>query len=291
MQGRIIKGIAGFYYVYAQGRLYECKAKGIFRKDGVKPMVGDEVEMEVLDEAELEGNVTALLPRHNALVRPAVANVDQAMILFAIHDPEPNLLVLDRFIVIMRQQGIPVILCVNKSDLADEGELDDFISVYRNSGCRMLCTSIRRADGLSQVRECLAGRTTVVAGPSGAGKSSLTNALQQEIRMETGTVSRKLGRGRHTTRHSQIIPAGEDTFVVDTPGFTSLFLPPMEEEELRAAYAEFEPYEGQCRFQGCRHIHEPDCAVKAALEAGAISRQRYDGYVALCEEVRAQRRY
>ena len=292
MQGRIIKGIAGFYYVYtSDGRLFACKARGIFRKDGTKPMVGDEVEMEILDETDMEGNVTAIRPRQNELIRPAVANVDQAMLLFAVHDPEPNLLVLDRLMVMMDLQKVPVVICFNKADLAEEEEIGTLFRIYRDSGCRILTVSTRTEEGMELIRECLEGKTTVIAGPSGAGKSTLTNRLQEAVRMETGSVSRKLGRGRHTTRHSQIIPVGKDTFVVDTPGFTSLYLPAMEEADLRFFFAEFGPYEGKCRFQGCRHIQEPDCAVKEAVRAGDISARRYENYLALCEEIRRQRRY
>ena len=293
MQGKIIKGIAGFYYVYAEdGVLYQCKAKGIFRKDKQKPLVGDDVVISVLDVADSEGNVDELLPRRNSLIRPAVANVDQAFVIFAARDPAPNRMLLDSFLIMMERQGIPVIICINKTDLGDREELLSLASVYEGCGYKVLLTSIRRGEGLDLIRAALDGKTTVVAGPSGVGKSSITNWMQPDIRMETGEISRKLKRGRHTTRHSQIIPVDQRTFLVDTPGFSSLFLPEeLMEEDLWRCFPEFVRYEPDCRFQGCRHIHEPDCAVKKALEEGRIDRERYENYLLMHEELRQRKKY
>ncbi|MDO4276162.1 MAG: ribosome small subunit-dependent GTPase A [Eubacteriales bacterium] len=292
MQGKIIKGIAGFYYVYAEdGDIYECKAKGIFRKDNQKPLVGDNVEITVLDEKEKEGSLTEILPRRNALIRPAVANVDQALVIFAMENPKPNFLLLDRFLIMMEQQGVPAVVCFNKKDLAAEGELEYLYETYNNCGYQVVLSSALNEDGLEEIREILKGKTTVVAGPSGVGKSSLTNCLQGEILMETGEISRKLKRGRHTTRHSQVIPIEKDTFLMDTPGFSSLSLTDMEEQELKGYFREFRKYEGQCRFNECRHIHEPGCAVKEALEKHEISRLRYEDYLGLHEELKEKRRY
>lgn len=292
MRGKIIKGIAGFYYIYAEdGKIYECKAKGIFRKDNQKPLVGDNVEISVLDEKEMEGSVTAILPRKNSLIRPAVANVDQAFVIFAMENPKPNYMLLDRFLIMMEQQGIPAVVCFNKKDLGTEEELDFLYRTYTQCGYRVILSSALKGDGISEIHEILRGKTTVVAGPSGVGKSSLTNSLQGEIQMETGEISKKLKRGKHTTRHSQVIPVGEDTFLVDTPGFSSLYLTDMEEQELKNYFPEFREYEEECRFQGCRHIHEPGCAVKEALEADKISRLRYEDYLSLHQELKEKRRY
>lgn len=292
MQGRIMKGIAGFYYVYAEDRqLYECKAKGIFRKDNRKPLVGDFVEITVLDEREKEGNLVRILPRKNSLIRPAVANVDQAFVIFAMEDPKPNFLLLDRFLIMMEQQGIPAVICFNKIDLAKQEEVDLLAGIYRECGYHVILASAAKKTGLEEIRQALRGQTTVVAGPSGVGKSSLTNLMQEEVQMETGEISRKLKRGRHTTRHSQIIPVADQTFLVDTPGFTSLYLTDMEEQELKDYFREFRKYEGNCRFQGCRHIHEPGCAVKEALEKEEISSLRYEDYLGLYQELREKRRY
>lgn len=291
MQGKIIKGIAGFYYVHTGGSVYECKAKGIFRKDNQKPLVGDDVEITVLDEAEKEGSITAILPRKNSLIRPAVANVDQAFVIFAMEDPKPNFLLLDRFLVMMEQQGIPAVVCFNKKDLAGQEELEELYGIYTGCGYRVLLVSAAKGEGMDEVMELLRGKTTVVAGPSGVGKSSLTNAMQSDVFMETGEISRKLKRGRHTTRHSQVIPVAEDTYLVDTPGFSSLYLTDMQPEELRGYFPEFREYEGCCRFLGCSHTHEPDCAVKEALDEHRLSRLRYEDYLGLYEELKEKRRY
>lgn len=292
MQGKIIKGIAGFYYVYGENEvLYECKAKGIFRKDNQKPLVGDNVEITVLNEQEREGNLTRILPRKNSLIRPAVANVDQAFVIFAMDNPKPNFMLLDRFLIMMEQADIPAIICFNKKDLATEKETQELYQTYQSCGYQVLLTSALEEEGIDEIHRILKGKTTVVAGPSGVGKSSLTNLLQAEVQMETGEISRKLKRGKHTTRHSQVILVGENTFLMDTPGFSSLYLMDMEEQELKDYFPEFRKYDDQCRFQGCRHIHEPGCRVKEALEQGEISRIRYEDYLNLYEELKEKRRY
>ena len=292
MQGKIIKGIAGFYYIYAEdGNIYECKAKGIFRKDNFKPLVGDNVEITVLNEEEKEGRVTSILPRRNSLIRPAVANVDQAFLIFAMENPKPNFLLLDRFLIMMKQQEIPAVICFNKKDVGEKEEMEKLYEIYTGCGYRVVLSSTYEGEGMDEIHEILKGKTTVVAGPSGVGKSSITNCMQGEVQMETGEISKKLKRGKHTTRHSQVIPVEKNTFLVDTPGFSSLYLTDMKEEELRDYFPEFVMYEPQCRFQGCMHIHEPGCAVKKALSEGKISQQRYDNYLALYEELKEKRRY
>ena len=292
MQGKIIKGIAGFYYIYAEdGNIYECKAKGIFRKDNFKPLVGDNVEITVLNEEEKEGSVTSILPRRNSLIRPAVANVDQAFLIFAMENPKPNFLLLDRFLIMMKQQEIPAVICFNKKDVGEKEEMEKLYEIYTGCGYRVVLSSTYEGEGMDEIHEILKGKTTVVAGPSGVGKSSITNCMQGEVQMETGEISKKLKRGKHTTRHSQVIPVEKNTFLVDTPGFSSLYLTDMKEEELRDYFPEFVMYEPQCRFQGCMHIHEPGCAVKKALSEGKISQQRYDNYLASYEELKEKRRY
>lgn len=292
MQGRIIKGVAGFYYVYLpQKGLYECKAKGIFRKEKKKPLVGDEVQICILDEKDREGSIQEILPRKNQLIRPAVANVDQAMLMFALDDPKPNYLLLDRFLVMMGSAQIPACLCFNKKDLAEPSDLEAVREIYAGCGCPVTFTSTKTGEGADALNELLEGKTTVVAGPSGVGKSSLANLLQQEIQMETGTVSKKLKKGKHTTRHSQLIPIREGTYLMDTPGFSSLYLDDVEKEELKSFFPEFAPYEGQCRFQGCVHISEPGCRVRQALEDGAVHASRYENYWNLFTELKNKRRY
>ena len=292
MKGKIIKGIAGFYYVYGENdEVYECRAKGIFRKENRKPLVGDDVEITILDQGKKEGNLVKILPRKNSLIRPAVANVDQAFVIFALDDPKPNFLLLDRFLIMMEQADIPAVICFNKKDLTEEQEIRELYETYRGCGYQVILSSALQEEGIEEIRSILKGKTTVVAGPSGVGKSSLTNLLQKEIQMETGEISRKLKRGKHTTRHSQVIPVGDHTYLMDTPGFSSLYLTDMEEQELKDYFPEFRKYEEQCRFQGCRHIHEPGCAVKEALGSGEISSLRYEDYLNLYEELKEKRRY
>lgn len=292
LEGKIIKGIAGFYYVHVPDKgVYECKAKGVFRNDKKKPLVGDKVILEILDDDSKTGNIIKLLERENSLIRPAVANVDQAFVIFAMENPKPNFMLLDRFLIMMEKQDIPAVVCFNKKDLADSSELEFLYETYTGCGYRVILSSTFQGDGLDEIRQVLKGKTTVVAGPSGVGKSSITNALQENVKMETGEISKKLKRGKHTTRHSQVIPVGEDTYLMDTPGFSSLYLTDMEEQELKDYFPEFRKYEGQCRFQGCRHIHEPGCAVKEALENHKISSLRYEDYLGLYEELKEKRRF
>lgn len=292
MIGKIMKGIAGFYYVgVVESGVYECKAKGIFRKDKIKPLVGDDVEIEVLNEEEKLGNIVKILPRRSELIRPAVANIDQALVIFAAREPKPNLSLLDRFLVIMEKQDIPVIICFNKQDLCDEEEVGRLKGIYEACGYPVVLASAKQGEGIKEIKSLLRGKTTTVAGPSGVGKSSLTNLLQNEVQMETGEISKKLGRGRHTTRHSQIIQIEEDTWLYDTPGFTSFYVEEIEKEELRFYFREFSKYEGTCRFQGCTHTHEPGCMVKNALEEGKISKERYENYLELYGELKEKRRY
>lgn len=292
MQGKIIKGIAGFYYVHVAGSgIYECKAKGIFRKENKKPLVGDNVEIDVLDEKDMEGSLVRILPRKNELIRPAVANVDQALVVFAAAKPDPHLNLLDRFLVMMERKEIPAVLCFNKKDIADGPRIADLEDIYRGCGCRIIFTSAEKKENIRQLKEILEGKTTTVAGPSGVGKSSLINLLQSEIQMETGSISEKIARGRHTTRHSEFIAIDENSYIMDTPGFSSLYTNDFEKEELKHYFPEFFPYEGQCRYNGCDHVHEPDCAVKAAVDAEEIHRARYDSYLDMYEELKEKRRY
>lgn len=287
-----MKGIAGFYYVYVEGHgVYECKAKGIFRKEGVKPLVGDNVELDVLDEAEKLGNIRQILPRKSALLRPAVANVDQALVLFAIVKPNPNFNLLDRFLINMERQQLPTVICFNKEDIASDREKEALRKSYETCGYRVLFISALENRGVEQVKTILEGKTTTLAGPSGVGKSSLINRLAPHIHMETGEISEKIERGRHTTRHSEIIPLGRETYIMDTPGFTSLEIPDITKEELGGYYPEFRTYEPFCKFRGCAHLSEPSCGVKEAVEAGKISTVRYENYKILYRELQETKRY
>lgn len=292
MTGKIIKGISGFYYVYVEGAgLYECKAKGAFRKQKIKPLVGDNVEIAVIDEANKLGNVEKILPRKNELIRPAVSNIDMALVIFASAKPDPNFNLLDRFLCMMEYQKVPVTICFNKIDLVDKEKLKEYSRIYEPAGYNVIFTCTKTKEGLGSIRSLLEGKTTTVAGPSGVGKSSIINCLQSDITMETGTISEKIERGKHTTRHSEIIPVSHDTYIMDTPGFSSMDVPGFEKEDLWTCYPEFVRHEPYCRFIGCSHINEPDCGVKAAIEDGEISPVRYENYKLLYEELKNRHKY
>lgn len=286
MQGKIIKGIAGFYYVQTKNGVYECKAKGSFRNRKLKPYVGDNVEITVLNEETKKGNLDEILERKNFLIRPAVANVDQTLVIFAAAKPDPNLNLLDRFLIMMEQKDIPVVLVFNKKDVAEQEKLAELARIYENCGYQVLSVSALQEDGISEIKEILKGKTSTVAGPSGVGKSSIINLLQSDIQMETGDISEKIERGKHTTRHSELIAIEEETYIFDTPGFSSLYVTDMEKEELKDYFPEFAQYEEGCKFLGCVHVNEPVCGVKDALKEGKISQSRYDNYKLLYEELK-----
>lgn len=292
MEGKIIKGIAGFYYVHTEeSGIYECKAKGIFRKEKIKPMVGDNVTIDIIDEADKKGNISDILSRKNQLIRPVVSNIDQALLIFSVAKPAPNFNLLDRFLVMMEKQHIDTILCFNKKDIGTEKEMDLLCNIYTNCGYEAVFASAKDKEGLDKIYSLLKGKTTTVAGPSGVGKSSLINILQPEAGMETGEISEKIQRGRHTTRHSELIHIKENTYIVDTPGFSSLHLMDITKEELKYYFREFSFYEPYCKFQGCDHIHEPECGVKRALEEQKLSKIRYQSYLDIYNELKEQRRY
>lgn len=291
MQGKIIKGIAGFYYVHCNQVLYECKAKGVFRNQKRKPLVGDNVEMSVIDEENHIGNIDQILPRQSELIRPAVANIDQAMVVFALASPDPNLNLLDRFLVMMEKQNVPVVICFNKLDLSSEEQYQEYKRIYEKSGYKVISASTYEEHGLDELQNVLANKTTTLAGPSGVGKSSIMNMLNPSANMDTGEISHKIERGKHTTRHSEIIPLDKDTYLFDTPGFSSIYFFEMEAEELKEYYNEFMEYEPNCRFRGCNHIGERDCGVKMAVEAGDICKSRYENYVSFFKELKEKKKY
>lgn len=292
MQGKIVKGIAGFYYVHiVHSGTYECKAKGIFRNKKIKPLVGDNVEIEILDEEKKIGNIVCIQTRENELIRPAVSNISQALVVFAIAEPMPNLNLLDRFLVMMERNGIDTIICFNKVDLVPETELVKLRDIYVNAGYHVMFTSTKTGMGIEDVFRVIEGKTTAFAGPSGVGKSSLLNVLIPDANSQTGEISEKIKRGKHTTRHTEIFHVSDETYLMDTPGFSSLYVNDFEKEELQLYFKEFDKYSGKCRFHGCAHVNEPDCAVKDAVENNEISRSRYENYLLLYEEIKNKKKY
>ena len=298
MEGRIIKALSGFYYVKAGNHaVYECKAKGAFRNENITPLVGDKVKFDIISESDMTGTVIEILPRKNSLIRPAVANVDQAMVVFAVRDPYPNLSILDRFLVLMKKQGIETIIVFNKKDLAKVDDIKNLKAAYKKSGSKVYFIAAGSdKPSMMSLKMQLRGKTTVMAGPSGVGKSTILNILAKagsdEI-AQVGEISAKAGRGKHTTRHNEIYTINRSYHIVDTPGFTSLLVSSddVTKEELKNLFAEFAPYEQKCPFKDCAHIRERDCAVRKAVDEGQISQSRYNSYKSIYEELKAQKKY
>ena len=278
--GRIIRSLSGFYDVQTEDRVVTCRARGILRKVGNSPLTGDLVEISI---EQGKGMVERILPRKNHFVRPAVANVDALVVFAANVNPVTEPYLIDRVCAIAGDQEVQVYLCVNKCDL-DPAE--DLVRIYRNAGFPVICTSAETGEGVQELRQVLQGKLTAFTGNSGVGKSSILNRLSPELNLATGEVSEKLGRGRHTTRHVELFCLGEDTYVADTPGFSSFDTDQMEvilKENLQYSFPDFGRYLGQCRFDDCSHRKEPDCAVRRAVEAGAVEKTRYDSYLRLYE--------
>lgn len=300
MQGKIIKGVGGFYYIHLHhDKIYECRAKGAFRNQNIKPAVGDDVEIDIISEEKQTGNIINILPRKNLLLRPTVANVDQGVIIFALAQPKPNFNLLDRFLIMMDRQGVKTIICLNKGDLADPCYADEIKNIYQKCGYEVIVTSAISSDAgdkyftheISRLNSLIEGKTSVFAGPSGVGKSSIINLFNPMAGAKTGEISEKIKRGKHTTRHSELIWIKEDTYIMDTPGFSSLYVEDMEENSLKDYYNEFAREGSSCRFNGCVHINEPDCGIKLGVMQGSISRLRYDNYVQLYQELKDKRRW
>lgn len=298
MNGRIIKVLSGFYYVKnIDGVVYECTAKGSFRNDDITPLVGDNVIFDVISTFDHTGVLNEILTRRNSLVRPAVANVDQAMVVFAIDSPKPNYSILDRFLVLMQKQNIETIIVFNKKDLARLDDVKNIKSMYKNSGCKLFFVQAGSdRPGLFMLKQKLKGKTTVMAGPSGVGKSTILNVLSgmaKEDLATVGEISKKVGRGKHTTRHNEIYSFKGNINVIDTPGFTSLLVNEDDytKEELKNAFPEFNEFKGQCRFADCCHIKIRDCAVEKAVLDGKIPQSRYNSYKSIYSEIKSQKKY
>ena len=293
INGKIIKGIGGFYYVDTEKGLYECRARGIFRKNKITPLVGDRVSISVVDEENKKGVVEEIEKRDTELVRPPIANVDKALIVFAIKNPAPNLSLLDRFIVLAEKENLEIVIVFTKVDLDADGELlEELKSIYEVSGYKVIPVSNKLKLNIDKIKEELKENTVVFAGPSGVGKSSLLNEVDKNFELTTGEVSDKIKRGKHTTRHAELLKLECGGMVADTPGFSSLTLDDIDESELKEYFIEFDKYD-DCRFGSrCIHENEPSCAVKEAVENGEISKKRYESYIQLLNEIRSgKRRY
>lgn len=288
MRGLIVKGIAGFYYVKCADTVYECKARGIFKKRGITPAVGDRVEISSVDDEK--GVIEEILPRRNQFIRPPIANIDCFIVVMAASHPEPNFPVIDKFLVMADVNNTDAVLVVNKTDLASEDKLRQIREIYGNI-YDVVFMSAREDRGISELAEKISGRTAAFAGPSGVGKSTILNALLPDANARTGSVSDKTRRGKHTTRHVEIFEAEGGGLIYDTPGFTSFDLIETGEEELDLHFPEISVYRGQCYFDNCRHMKEPSCAVRQALEEGKIHPMRYRSYVSLIQTMRENRKY
>ena len=284
MRGRIIKALSGFYYVHGEdGAVTECRARGIFRKQQLTPLVGDEVEFSV---ERGKGMVEAISPRKNSFIRPAVSNLDALVILASGANPVTDPFLIDRVAAIAGDQNVPVLLCVNKTDLQDGAEL---IRIYRRAGFAVYPTSAETGEGVDALRDAICGKTVAFTGNSGVGKSSVLNCLNEQLCIATGEVSQKLGRGRHTTRHVELYALGQNTYVIDTPGFSSFDTEQMElilKENLQYAFPDFSPFLGKCRYPNCAHLKERDCAVLEALHGGEIEATRHASYARLYESAK-----
>ena len=292
LRGRIIKGIGGFYYVDAAGVLYECRARGLFRKQGITPLVGDMADIELISEEDRTAYLVDIADRKSELIRPAVANVDQVMVIFACTHPTPNLGLIDRYLINMELQEVETVLVISKADLVSN-EAERLRDIYSKAGYRVIVLSNTTGEGLNEIKELLKGKMTVLSGPSGVGKSSLINNLAPHYEGETGDISKKLGKGKNTTRHTEIIEIEdmEDSFIIDTPGYSSIQLLVEEEDDIRLYMREFEDLNGKCKFGGCVHMAEPGCLVKEAVSDGRISQERYNSYTDIYNEIKDRRKW
>lgn len=281
--GRIIKALSGFYYVFDEGRTVECRARGKLRQGENSPLVGDLV---TYSETNGKGMVESVLPRKNRFIRPAVANIDLLVVFASGVIPITDPFLIDRVTAIAGNQNVPILLCINKSDL-DSG--DSLCTIYRNAGFDVIRTSAVTGEGIAQLAETIRGKLAAFTGNSGVGKSSVLNRLIPGLELQTGEVSEKLGRGRHTTRHVELFTLDDNTYAVDTPGFSSFDTERMElvlKENLQYSFSDFAPYLGSCQFHDCAHLKEPGCAIRTAVENGNIEKTRYSSYVKLYEKAK-----
>lgn len=290
MRGRIIKGIGGFYYVNTEEGIIESRARGVFREENLKPLVGDLVEIKLSSE-DKSGYIIDIYPRETELIRPAVANISQAIIVMSIKKPNYNSWLLDKFLLMAEHEKLKILICINKCDL-DESRSRELSQIYKEAGYDVLTTSAEKGLGIELLREKLKNQISVFAGPSGVGKSTLLNAINPSFSLETGKVSKKTQRGKHTTRHVELLELDKDTFVLDSPGFSSLNLDFLEDEtQVKEYFREIKKHGQKCNFISCLHDQEPKCAVKDRVEKGEINQERYENYISMVNEVKNIKRY
>lgn len=290
IKGTIIKGIGGFYYIKTEQGIFECKGRGLFRKEKLVPCVGDHILLEPDELDDFKGTIVEILPRKNIFVRPPVANLGQILIVMAMEKPEPNFYLLDKFLVMAEKNQVDIIIAFNKIDLIEEEDVNKIKEIYDNL-YPLYFFSAEAGLGIEEIKHQLKNKQTAISGPSGVGKSTLINKMHEDLNLEVGGISLKSQRGKHTTRHVEIFELNNGGLVFDTPGFTSFETIDVNIEELHFMFPELHKLALECRFKSCTHINEPDCAVKLSLEHGGIHRSRYESYVNLYNEIKNQRRF
>ncbi|MUV40014.1 putative ribosome bioproteinis GTPase RsgA [Lentibacillus sp. JNUCC-1] len=289
LEGRIIKALSGFYYVKTHNQIYQTRGRGLFRNQSIKPLVGDLVKFDAREE--MEGYITEILPRRNELIRPPIANIDQAIVMSSAENPSFSPLLLDRFLVLLEAKQIHAVIVISKMDLAATEKLAEVrstLNAYEALGYPVLSLSAHNHDELQKLEPHINNKVSVIAGQSGVGKSTLINALDETLELETGAISKSLGRGRHTTRHVELLEVYEG-LVADTPGFSSIDFSDIELQSLSSCFPEIRNRQDDCKFRGCSHRTEPGCAVKAAVEAQEIATFRYNHYLRFYEEIQSRK--
>lgn len=291
IEGIITKGVGGNYYVDIGNKIIECRARGLFRLKNIKPLVGDFCFIRITEEDENTGYIEEIKERTNEIKRPPVANVQQLVIIFSIKNPQPSFLLLDKLLIAAKSNNLQPVICINKSDLVNEEEKENIISIFKNTGYKIIFTSKYDEDSLRNLKDILKDKLNVFSGPSGVGKSSLMNAIEPGFYLEIGEISEKSKRGKHTTRHAEIFKLSFGGYVVDTPGFSSFELEGIDEYSLKNYYPEIVKYDEGCKFLDCLHYKEPDCVIKEAVNNGLISEARYNNYIKLLEQIKSNKPY